>query len=89
MKNSSKLLTKESPACRKDYRMVPCTDCEPLWARLYERDTSRPFFCDRDGIKKYDLSEIGYERRNGYSCYNNAGIKLLKRYEQWKKENGR
>ena len=85
-------LTKEyftNEAGKKDYRMVPCADCEPLWARFYELDTNRPFFCDRDGIKKYDLSEIGYERRNGYSWYNNAGIKLLKRYEQWKKENGR
>lgn len=26
------------------------------------------FFCDRDGIKKYDISEIGYERRNSYSA---------------------
>ena len=33
----------------------------------------------------YDISEIGYERRNGYSWYNNAGLKVLKKYEQWKK----
>lgn len=71
---------------KKDYRMIPCEDCPTLWARFYELDTNRPFFCDRDGIKKYDISEIGHERRNGYSWYNKDGSKVLKRYEKWKKE---
>ena len=71
---------------KKDYRMIPCEDCPTLWARFYELETNRPFFCDRDGIKKYDLSEIGHERRNGYSWYNKDGSKVLKRYEKWKKE---
>lgn len=70
---------------KKDYRMVPCTDCKPLWARFYTLKDNRPFFCDRDGIKRYNLSEIGYERRNGYGWYNDAGINLLKKYEKWKK----
>lgn len=70
---------------KKDYRMVPCEDCPTLWARFYELETNRPFFCDRDGIKKYDISEIGHERRNGYSWYNKDGSKVLKRYEKWKK----
>lgn len=76
---------------KKDYRMVPCQDsekCEPLWARFYTLEDNRPFFCDRDGIKRYNLSEIGHERRNGYSWYNNAGTKVLKKYEQWKKKLG-
>ena len=71
---------------KKDYRMIPCEDCPALWARFYELETNRPFFCDRDGIKKYDISEIGHERRNGYSWYNEDGSKVLKRYEKWKKE---
>lgn len=29
--------------------MVPCEDCPTLWARFYELETNRPFFCDRDG----------------------------------------
>lgn len=53
---------------------------------FYTLEDNRPFFCDRDGVKKYDISEIGYERRNGYSWYNNAGLKVLKKYEQWKKQ---
>ena len=71
---------------KKDNRMVPCEDCPTLWARFYDLETNRPFFCDRDGIKKYDISEIGHERRNGYSWYNKDGSKVLKRYEKWKKE---
>lgn len=74
---------------KKDYRMVPCPEgeeCTPLWARFYTLDDNRPFFCDRDGIKRFDISEIGYERRNGYSWYNHDGQKVLKKYEQWKKK---
>lgn len=67
---------------KKDYRMVPCPQddypCPVFWARFYTLEDNRPFFCDRDGVKKYDISEIGYERRNGYSWYNNAGLKVLK-----------
>ena len=71
---------------KRDYRMIPCEDCPVLWARFYELDTNRPFFSDRDGIKKYDISEIGHERRNGYSWYNKDGNKVLAKYEKWKKE---
>ena len=77
---------------RSDYRMIPCPQddypCPVLWARFYTLEDNRPFFCDRDGVKKYDISEIGYERRNGYSWYNNTGLKVLKKYEQWKKRIG-
>lgn len=71
---------------KKDYRMIACEDCPPLWARFYDLETNRAFFCDRDGVKRYDLSEIGIERRNGYSWYNNDGSKVLQKYEQWKKK---
>lgn len=70
---------------KKDFHMVSCEECPVLWARFYELETNRPFFSDRDGIKKYNISEIGYERRNGYSWYNNDGTKVLKKYEKWKK----
>lgn len=66
--------------------MIPCTDCPPLWARFYTLEDNRPFFSDRDGVKKFDISEIGHERRNGYSWYNSDGLKVFKKYEQWKKK---
>lgn len=78
---------------RRDYRMKPCPQddfpCHPLWARFYTIDGNRPFFCDRDGIVRYDISEIGYERRNGYSWYNEAGAEVLNRYDEWRKTHGK
>lgn len=77
---------------KKDMRLVPCpqgdTPCPPLWARFYTIDGNRPFFCDRDGVMRFDLSEIGYERRNGYRWYNSDGMKVLKRYESWARKYG-
>lgn len=76
---------------KDDYRMAPCPQddnpCPPLWARFYTLEDNRPFFCDRDGIKRFDLSEIGYERRNGYSWYNDEGNEVIRKYEKWKKKN--
>ncbi len=69
----------------QDYRMVECADGEPIWARFYDLETGKPIFSDRDSQKKSSVSEIGYERRNGYAWYNNRGVKVLKRYEEWKK----
>ncbi|MFO0907409.1 MAG: pectate lyase [Isosphaeraceae bacterium] len=56
----------------------------PLWARFYEIDTGRPFFCGRDGVKKYDLSEIEAERRNGYGWYGTWGERVATRHAEWK-----
>ena len=64
--------------------LVRDPDASPLWARFYEIETNRPFFCDRDGIKKYDIMEIGSERRRGYSWYTNTGSKVAKAYANWK-----
>ena len=52
-----------------DKKMIPDADAPALWARFMELDDNRPFFCDRDGVKKYSLAEIGEERRNGYGWY--------------------
>lgn len=77
---------------RRDYRMVKNTregvPCDTLWARFYTLEDNRPFFCDRDGVRKYDVSEIGYERRNHYSWYTDQPKKVLARYEKWRKTVG-
>lgn len=58
----------------------------PLWARFYELGTNRPFFCGRDGVVKYRLSEIEAERRNNYSWYVDRPAKLLREdYPRWAK----
>jgi pectate lyase len=61
----------------------------PVWARFYEIGTNRPIFSDRDGVKKYALADIGYERRNGYAWYGSWPQPLLeKEYPAWKKKHG-
>jgi PelA/Pel-15E family pectate lyase len=56
---------------------------EPIWARFYEIETNRPFFCGRDGVKKYSLAEIERERRNGYAWYRTWGKTVAAEYEEW------
>lgn len=59
----------------------------PLWARFYEIGTNRPLFADRDGVPRYKLADLGYERRNGYAWYGSWPQPLLKReYPAWRKK---
>ncbi|MBL7969718.1 MAG: pectate lyase [Prolixibacteraceae bacterium] len=69
---------------KKDRRIVTDPSAGDLWARFYDLETGLPYVCDRDGIKKSKLEEIGYERRNGYSWYTDAPAKLFKKYPAWK-----
>ncbi|MFD0836747.1 pectate lyase [Mariniflexile aquimaris] len=69
-----------------DKKMVPDADAPPLWARFMNLDDNTPFFCDRDGIKKATLAEIGEERRNGYAWYTNQPKEVLKKYPKWKEK---
>lgn len=58
----------------------------PIWARHYELDTDRPIFAGRDGVKRYNLSEIERERRTGSAWYGGWPIALVQReYDQWRK----
>lgn len=52
---------------RFDYKIVKDSKAPPMWARFYEIGTNRPIFSGRDGIIKYDISEIEQERRMYYS----------------------
>jgi len=68
---------------KSDKRVVADATAADMWARFYTLSDNRPFFCDRDGIVKYSLAEIGYERRNGYSWYNTTGKDVMKAYDSW------
>jgi PelA/Pel-15E family pectate lyase len=58
----------------------------PIWARFYEIGTNRAMFVDRDGVPKYDLAEIGFERRNGYAWLGDWPERLLSTdYPAWLK----
>jgi PelA/Pel-15E family pectate lyase len=57
----------------------------PMWARFYEIGSNRPIFADRDGVAKQRLSDIGPERRTGYSWLGYWPAPLLeKEYPAWK-----
>ncbi len=83
---SIKVETKIGENSKPDRVVVQDTNAEPLWARFMELEDNTPFFCDRDGIKKTTLAEIGYERRNGYAWYTNEPAAVLKKNENWKKK---
>jgi pectinesterase len=67
-------------------KMIPDPNSAPLWARFMELENNNPFFCDRDGIKKSSLAEIGAERRNGYAWYTDKPKEVLEKYPVWQKK---
>lgn len=68
-----------------DRFVVDDANAPDLWARFYEIGTNKPIFCDRDGVAKYKLSEIGAERRNGYRWLGQFPAKLIaEEYPAWK-----
>jgi len=76
-----RLVTKDG-----DRIVVEDPNAPPVWARFYELGTNRPFFCGRDGVVKYKVSEIEAERRNHYNWYVDRPTKLLRvDYPRWLK----
>lgn len=55
----------------------------PIWARYYDLENCEPFVCDRDGVPRRHLWEIGTERRNGYSWYSDRSAFIYPLYEKW------
>ncbi len=73
---------------KRDRRIIQTSDTTVVnWARYYDLETEQPFYCDRDGIKRADFSEVGYERRNGYSWFGDTPLTALKRFAKWSKKN--
>jgi PelA/Pel-15E family pectate lyase len=80
-----RLETKKNLLGTPDLVMVPDAQAPALWARFYDLKTGAPYVCDRDGIPKATLAEIGHERRNGYSWFGEYARDLLaKDYPKWK-----
>ncbi|HEX3359143.1 MAG TPA: pectate lyase, partial [Tepidisphaeraceae bacterium] len=68
----------------RDLIVVDDPKAEPIWARFYDLDTGKPFFCSRDGIKRSSIDQISHERRVGYAWYGIWPNKLLQQYPAWK-----
>ena len=57
----------------------------PVWARFYDLKSGAPYFCDRDGVPKDSIDQIGFERRNGYGWYGDWPRTLIEQeYPAWK-----
>jgi pectinesterase len=67
----------------RDRVIVDDPAAEPIWARFNDIETNRPFFCGRDGVKKWTLAEVEPERRNGYAWYGGWGAEVEKEYARW------
>jgi PelA/Pel-15E family pectate lyase len=68
---------------KKDRVVVDDPNAPPLWARCYDIETNRPFFCGRDGVKKWSLDQIDRERRTGYAWLRPFATKVLAEYPKW------
>ncbi|WP_143953575.1 pectate lyase [Robertkochia solimangrovi] len=68
----------------RDRKVVKDPLSGALWARFMDLETDAPFFCDRDGIRRKNLADIGIERRTGYGWYSDAAVQLLQNYPEWK-----
>ena len=66
-----------------DARLVADPDAGPLWGRFDDLENCEIFVCDRDGIPRRSLEEIGQERRTGYSWYNSYPADLYDAYGEW------
>lgn len=76
------------PSGKKDRRLVHTSDSTVVsWARYYDLETGLPFYCDRDGVKRADLNEVGPERRNGYSWIGDTPLRAIEYFRLWIKEN--
>lgn len=68
---------------QRNARLVKDEQGGPIWGRFYDLVHCEPYVCDRDGVPRRSLEEIGTERRNGYSWYNNRPAELFELYEKW------
>ncbi|MDR0989051.1 MAG: pectate lyase [Prevotellaceae bacterium] len=73
----------------RDVKLVSDAAATPIWARYYDLEHCEPFVCDRDGIPRRRLEQIGTERRIGYSWYGGRPAQLYPLYEAWAQKQDR
>jgi PelA/Pel-15E family pectate lyase len=81
-----RVVRKPDPSLPKGHDEVVVEDPsapDPLWARFYDIATNRPFYCGRDGVKRWSLNEVEPERRAGYAWIRPFGRDALKAYQKW------
>ncbi len=71
----------------KQTNLVDDPAAKPIWARFYDLETGKPYFCDRDGVKLDRFEKLGHERRVNYAWFNNRGNTVLETYAKWRAAN--
>lgn len=64
-------------------RLVPDAQAAPIWGRFYDLKYTEPYVCDRDGIPRRHLEDIGPERRNSYAWFGTRAADLYPLYDAW------
>jgi len=54
-----------------------------IWARLYDLQTMKPIFGDRDRSIHDDVKEISEERQKGYGWFGSGPAKAIQAYAAW------
>ena len=67
----------------RDRFLMADSTAGPIWARYYDLERCEPYVCDRDGVPRRHLEQIGWERRNGYAWYSDRPAALYPLYEAW------
>lgn len=76
-------LSTEEESGHHNLVIVADSTAVPVWARFYDLETGKPYFCDRDGVEKSAIADIGDERRNGYGWYSYKPQQVIDRYALW------
>ncbi len=63
--------------------LVKDASAHPIWARFYDLKYCEPYVCDRDGLPRRHLEDIGTERRNGYAWFGDRPAALYEMYDAW------
>ena len=66
--------------------LVPKPGAQLLWARLYDLETGRPIFGERDRMIHFVFGELTNERRKGYAWYGTWPNGALETYHRWCEE---
>jgi PelA/Pel-15E family pectate lyase len=72
----------------RDRKIVDDPEAPAQWARFYDIESNRPFYCGRDGVMHWSLAEIDADRRNNYQWMRPWAQPVLDRYPKWAAENG-
>lgn len=75
--------TGEPGAPDRNTSLVKDASAQPTWARFYDLKYCEPYVCDRDGLPRRHLEDIGTERRNGYAWFGDRPAYLYEMYNAW------